>query len=274
MGLPPGAAPRRRFSRQLPDRTRRCDPISHEAGVAGVDLRSDGHFLTLPLFLVPRWWMVPPVWAMVNPRGPGASHHPAARPASRAVTPAPYVFLAGLAVGSAAQHVLRAGTRAVEMALTLAALVWVTRGGTCAGILLGIAAMIVCARRVPRLAGAARPVAHRQGGVATILVICGVAQLTLGWQNNGLALRPCGTAIPQVSADTQSVTSAPSHRAGPRLHGRVRPRWFPTSRATTAQAGNRRACRSPWSMDCCCSGAATAPCPVKSRRCSFRCCSC
>ena len=24
------------------------------------------HFLTLPLFLAPRWWMVPPLWALTN----------------------------------------------------------------------------------------------------------------------------------------------------------------------------------------------------------------
>lgn len=201
------------------------------------------HYITLPLFLVPRWSMVGAAWALVNLGAVVASFVYAYRLAAvdRRVSWAAIAVLGGLwGWFKPMQSCFEQGNiELIEMAITLAALVRVTRGRErAAGILLGTATMIKFA---PvgfvgwlGLRGRWRTVT---AAFITIVVIAGVAQFTLGWQNNGLALRSLWLrGVPQINADTQTVISTFLHRVGVLdvTDAYFPQRWFPDSRAAAA----------------------------------------
>lgn len=209
------------------------------------------HFLTLPLFVFPRWGMVPPAWALVNLISVIASFVFCCRLSgvSRQSPWAVIMFLGGLWLWFKPLQMCFAdgNIELVEMAITLAALDGVSRARQRApGILLGIAAMVKFAP-VGFLGWLAlrRQWKAVSAGLLTIGAIAVLTQMTLGFQNSGFALRSLwDRGVPQVNADTQSVTSVFLHQAG-RLDytdGYFPQRWFPTSRATAAAQTGMLAC--------------------------------
>ena len=201
------------------------------------------HFVTLPLFLMPRWSMVGAAWAVINLAAVIASFVYACRLAAvdRRVSWGAFAVLAGLWGWFKPMHSCfeQGNIELLEMAVTLAALVLASRGRErSAGILLGTATMMKFA---PigfvgwlGLRGRWRTVA---AAFITIVLIAGVAQVTLGWQNNGLALRSLWLrGVPQINADTQTVISAFLHRIGVLdvTDAYFPQRWFPDARAATA----------------------------------------
>lgn len=209
------------------------------------------HFLTLPLFILPRWWMVPPIWAMTNLLAIGASFVFAYRIAGvqQRVSWTPVVCLAAMWLWFKPLQICLAdgNIELVEMAVTMAALDGLVRGRQrLPGTLLGIAAMIKFAP-IGFLGwlGLRRQWRAVMSGLASIAVIAVLAQMALGWQNNGLALRPLwDRGVPQVNADTQSVTSMFLHHAGvvDYTDSYFPQRWFPTSRASAAAKAGELAC--------------------------------
>ena len=209
------------------------------------------HFLTLPLFLAPRWSWVGPMWATANLVATLSSFAFAWRLSAptRRASLTTFASVAALWLWFKPLQMCFAdgNIELVELAITLAALDAVTRARQrLPGVLLGAATMLKFA---PigflgwlGLRGHWRSV---KSGVVTIVIIAAVAQVTLGWQNNGLALRTLwDRGIPQVNADTQSVTSVFLHRAGVINHtdGYYAQRWFPTSRASVAAQAGELAC--------------------------------
>jgi hypothetical protein len=225
------------------------------------------HFLTLPLFLAPRWWMVPGLWALTNLAVLAASFVLGCRlsGAVRQVSWTALATLAGLWLWFKPLHLCFAAgnMELAEMALILAAVVALPQsGGRLPGILLGVATMIkflpvgflgwLVVRRQWRAVTA---------GVVTIAIITAVTSVTLGWRNSA-AFGPgdarsgpsssvrlhgqnrsrlavlWGGATPQVGADAQSITSIFVHFSGLLDYDNVHPylgqRWYPTSRLTTA----------------------------------------
>ena len=209
------------------------------------------HFLTLPLFLAPRWSMVPPIWALTNLIAISASFVFACRISGvrRQVSGTTIVWLAALWLWFKPLQICfgDGNIELVEMAITLAALDALSRNRLGkSGVLLGAATMIKFApvgflgwlalRRQWRAVTA---------GIMTILAIAVVTQMTLGFQNNGLALRSLwDRGVPQVNADTQSVTSVFLHGAGQLDHTDLYypQRWFPTARASAAALSGELAC--------------------------------
>ena len=209
------------------------------------------HFLTLPLFLAPRWSWVGPIWAFVNLSAVVVSFVCAYRLAGverRVAWPAIAAVVSMWLWFKPLQSCFEHGNiELVEMAITMSALVAVARGRSRGpGILLGIATMIKFAP-VGFLAWLMLRKEWRavKAGLATIGVIAVAAQVTLGWQNNGLALRSLwDRGVPQVNADTQSVTSVFLHQAGllDYTDSYYPQRWFPTSRARVAAETGELAC--------------------------------
>ncbi len=201
------------------------------------------HFITLPLFLVPRWSMVGAAWALINLCALLASFVYVYRlsGAERRVSWAAIAVLGGLwGWFKPMQSCFEQGNiELIEMAITLAALDRVRRGRErAAGILLGTATMIKFAPvgfvAWLGLRGRWRTVT---AAVLTIVAIAGLAQVTLGWQNNGLALRSLWLrGVPQINADTQTVISIFLHRVGvlDMSDAYFPQRWFPDARAATA----------------------------------------
>ena len=225
------------------------------------------HFLTLPLFLAPRWWMVPGLWALTNLTALTASFVLACRlsGAVRQVSWAALATLAGLWLWFKPLHLsfVAGDIEIAEMAMILAAVVALPRSrGRLPGVLLGAATMIkllpvgflgwLAVRRQWRAVNA---------GVATIAIIAAVTAVTLGWRNSavfgpkdpwaggaspvrleGNQRSPVavmwGGSTPQVGPDAQSVTSIFVHFSGLLDYDNIEPylgqRWFPTSRLITA----------------------------------------
>ncbi len=225
------------------------------------------HFLTLPLFLAPRWWMVPGLWALTNLTFLAASFVLVWRlsGAVRQVSWAALATLAGLWLWFKPLHLafVAGNIEIAEMAVILAALVTLPRSrGRLPGILLGVATML---KLLP--IGFLGWLAVRQqwrvvnAGVATIAIIAAITAVTLGWRNSA-AVGPkdprsdpsssvrleghkrspvavlWGGATPQVGPDAQSITSMFVHFAGLTDYDNRDPylgqRWFPTSRLSTA----------------------------------------
>ena len=201
------------------------------------------HFVTLPLFLVPRWSMVGTVWAAVNLCALMASFVYACRlsGAERRVSWNTLAVLLGLWCWfKPLQSCFEQGNiEILEMAVTLAAVVRFTRGReTDPGVLLGTATMMKFAPvgflGWMGLRGRWRVV---NAGFITIVLLAAAAQLTLGWENNGLWLRSLWLrGVPQINADTQTVISTFLHRAGvlDLTDGYFLQRWFPDARAAVA----------------------------------------
>jgi hypothetical protein len=199
------------------------------------------HFLTLPLFLVPRWSMVPTVWALTNLAALTLSFVLVCRlsGAARQVPGIVVVTLAGLwLLFQPLANCLASGNiEIIEMALILGAVVALQSSrARASGVLIGVAAMLkflpigflgwFVLRRQWRAALAT---------VATIAVIIAVTTVTLGWKEGGFR-RMSGAIVvlPQGGLHELSVTSLFIHRAGVLDYEEPTVRWFPWTRLLTA----------------------------------------
>jgi Tol biopolymer transport system component len=203
------------------------------------------HFLTLPLFLVPRWSMVPVVWAMINLAAVVASFLLVRQLASRwrpsmpttAVVAAMWMLYQPLA-----NCFTQGNIEILEMAITLGALVAVQRSKErLGGILIGVASMtkflpvgFLCwflLRRYYRAFLA---------GVATIGVIVAVTTVTIGWKESVIFGQVVQSVrAPDATLHNLTLTSLFLHRTAELLdpYGtRSNPMlgWFPSERAVVA----------------------------------------
>lgn len=204
------------------------------------------HFLTLPLLLVPRWSMVPVVWALVNCAALAVSFMlvrrlPSMRPASSTSTA---VLAALWLLYQPLVNCLSQGNiEIVEMAMILGGLVALSRGwGRLSGVVIGVAAMTkflpfgflawFLLKRRWRAFGY---------GIATVAVIVAIASVTLGWKD-AISLENIEWSMGSPLAGHQelSVTSLFMHRTGVLLLDASDPTsnpvaaWFPPERAATA----------------------------------------
>lgn len=199
------------------------------------------HALTLPLLLVPRWSLVPPVWAAMNLVAVMVSFGLACwlSGVARQVPRAALAALGGLwllyqpLVNCFAQG----NIEIIEMATTLAAIALLTKGkGNMAGALMGIAAMIkflpvgfvgwfLIRRRYRELAAS----------LVTIVVIAAVTAVTLGWANS-VTLQDMlwAESSPIAGFHESSVTSLFLHRTSVLDPGRATLYWIPSERSTVA----------------------------------------
>lgn len=195
------------------------------------------HFLTLPLLLLPNWSMVPKVWAVTNLLALAGCFVMTLRLSATTGKRSGFatVLLAGLwmlyqpLVNCFAQG----NIEIVEMTLLLAGLVALSRARPHAsGLLLGLATMTkflpggfllwLLARRQWRAL---------MTGMAAILVIAAVTQITLRWEENGTG-RDLLTAFsrPIAGAQQLSLTSLFEHRAGMMDGATGEVLWFPSLR--------------------------------------------
>lgn len=210
------------------------------------------HFLTLPLFLVPRWDWVPAAWALVNCAAIVASFQCVRRLAS------PDAIPWRLTIGLVAMWLLyqplanclsQGNIELVEMAILLGALVVLPRWkGAVSGSLIGVAAMI---KFLP--VGFLLWLLVRRGyravvsGVVTIAVIAVVTTVTLGWKDAAIFGQMEGAVeAPLAGLHNLSVTSMFLHRTSVLLQDTTPdgvpanpvPTWLPSARADrAAQAG-------------------------------------
>jgi hypothetical protein len=211
------------------------------------------HFLTLPLFLVPRWSMVPTVWALTNVAALSLSFVFVCRLSGVAprISWAVVAALAGLWLlfQPLVNCLAQGNIEIVEMALVLGALVRLQASkDRLAGALLGVAAMLkflpigflgwLLLRQRWRAVGA---------GVAAIAVIAAITTVTLGWRESTLA----SVMVSRDASDSRrlldesagwnnaglhelSVNSMFIHRAGVLDYDVPMIRWLPSERATLA----------------------------------------
>ena len=211
------------------------------------------HFLTLPLFLVPRWSMVPTAWALTNVVALVLSFVFVCRLSG--VTPripwAVVTTLAGLWLlfQPLVNCLAQGNIEIVEMALVLGALVRLQSSKErLAGALIGVAAMLkflpigflgwLALRQRWRAVGA---------GVAAIAVIAAITTVTLGWRESTLA----SVMVSRDDSDSRrllnesagwnnaglhelSVNSMFIHRAGILDYDVPLVRWLPSERANLA----------------------------------------
>jgi hypothetical protein len=207
------------------------------------------HVVTLPLFLVPRWSMVPATWAAINLCAVGASFVLALRLSGVAAQAprAAVVALAGLwlwyqpLVNCFAQG----NIEMIELAVTLAAILMLSRGsGGVSGVLIGIAAMI---KFLPVgflgwlfIRGRWRAFA---AGVATIALIAAVTAVTFGWRRNATIKDMLWAEdLPIAGFHESSVTSLFLHRAGVLdVSGKEQQHWIPSARETIAARAGKLA---------------------------------
>lgn len=206
------------------------------------------HFLTLPLFLVPRWSLVPSAWAIVNLGAIVASFILVRRLASAGrISMASTAILAAawMAYQPLANCFAQGNIEIVEMALILGAIVALPRWkGWVSGVLIGVATMTkllpvgflfwFLLRRHYRAF---------LSGLATITVIIAVTTVTLGWKDS-VIFKQIAVAVgtPDGTLHNLSVTSLFLHRTSVLLHntdvhgnstGPVL-KWFPSERASAA----------------------------------------
>jgi hypothetical protein len=200
------------------------------------------HVMTLPLFLVPRWSMVPAAWATINLVAVGGSFVLAYRLSGVAgqVPRAAVVALAGLWLGyqPLVNCFAQGNIEMIEMAITLAAILMLARGrGRGSGVLIGVAAMI---KFLPVgflgwlfIRGRWRACA---AGVVTIAIIGAVTAGTLGWTHNATVKDMLWAEdLPIAGFHESSVTSFFLHRAGVLdVTGRAQQLWIPSARETAA----------------------------------------
>lgn len=206
------------------------------------------HFITLPLFLVPRWALVPTVWALVNTGTLVLGFWLAIR---IAVSKPPSVAASGVVAvlwmlyQPLTNCLAQGNIEIIEMVLVLGALAAMTRWkGRASGVLVGIAAMT---KILPigflfwfALRRAWRPFIY---GLATIVVIAAVTAVTLEWKNSS-TYRDLTWAVDTPIAGTQelSITSSFLHRASVLLEtgsapgAGPTPRWFPSQRESVASS--------------------------------------
>ena len=199
------------------------------------------HFLSAPLLLVPRWSMVPMVWALVNAAALMVSFVLVCRLSGvvRQVSWATIATLGGvwLLYQPLANCFAQGNIEIVEMALILAAITTLPRSkGLWSGVLVGVATMtkflpvgFFCWFLLRRYWRAV------WSGLATIVLIVVVTTVTLGWKTSiSFRVMTWAAATPIAGFHELSVTSLFLHRAA--LLDSTVPvvRWFPTARAWTA----------------------------------------
>ncbi len=204
------------------------------------------HFLTLPLFLVPRWSMVPTAWALTNLAALILSFVLVCRlsGAARQVSWVVLVTLAGLWLlfQPLANCFAQGNVEIMEMALILGAVAALRSSRPRAsGVLIGVAAMI----KVLPIGFLGWFVLRRQwraavATVATIAVIIAVTSVTLGWKESGFRSIGGFLTVPSHGGLHElSVTSVFLHRAGVLDYEVPIVRRFPSARAlTAARAGD------------------------------------
>jgi hypothetical protein len=200
------------------------------------------HFLTMPLLAVPRWTLVPLVWAIVNVGALAVSFLLTWRLRSRPGTPsmAPVVAVAALwLLFQPAVNCLSQGNiEILEMTIVLAGCAWVRERRDAAGggalalaslikvLPAGFLAWLVLRRRWRALASAA----------AFLIGVCSITAVTLQWDHS--LTRRSSMAIvqdnPQAGFHELSITSLFMHRASRLDESTPEPRWFPVERRTAA----------------------------------------
>jgi Tol biopolymer transport system component len=195
------------------------------------------HFLTLPLLALPRYWMVPLTWALVNLAAISGSFIMVCR-LSRAGTllSPPVVLLAGLWLffQPLANCFAQGNIEILEMMMILAALALLLRGREySAGVLLGIATMT---KLLP--IGFLGWLAIRQrwrpviAGLAVIALSTGIAAVTLDWSRNiSLQRSDLVTDSPVAGVHELSITTFFAHRNSMLDYEKSTVRWFPSARA-------------------------------------------
>jgi serine/threonine-protein kinase len=194
------------------------------------------HVVTLPLFAVPRFWMVPIVWAICNLIFLAISFVLILRlsGAGRKVTPAALVVLAGLWLFF--QPLVNCFTQGnieiVELLFILASLALLQRGRQyTAGTLMGAAAMIkllpvgflgwFAIRRQWRALST---------GVAAFVVILGFAIASGAYGENLARFGGWIANTPFAGLHELSITSLYAHRAAMIDYGNSSAQWLPSER--------------------------------------------
>jgi hypothetical protein len=225
----------------------RWRPDFPTAGVLGADqgLWNYGpmfHFLTLPLLLVPRWALVPLVWAIVNVAALAVSFLLTWRLRSHGRNPSTTALLAIAALWLLFQPTVnclsQGNIEILEMTMVLAGCGWVReRRDTAGGAAFAVASLIkvlpagflgwlVLRRRWRALTAAA----------AVAIAVWSVTAVTLRWDHS--LTRRSSMAIaqdnPQAGFHELSITSLFMHRASRLDEITPEPRWFPIERRTAA----------------------------------------
>jgi hypothetical protein len=200
------------------------------------------HFLTMPLLLVPRWTLVPFVWAIVNVAALAVSFLLTWRLRSRSHSPSMTALVAVAALWllfqPAANCLSQGNIEIVEMTMVLAGCVWVRERRDAAGggafavaslikvLPAGFLGWLVLRRRWRALTAAA----------AVAIAVCAVTAVTLRWDHS--LTRRSSMAIaqdnPQAGFHELSITSLFMHRASRLDESTPEPRWFPIERRTAA----------------------------------------
>jgi hypothetical protein len=200
------------------------------------------HFLTMPLLLVPRWTLVPLVWAIVNVGALAVSFLLTWRLRSRPRTPSMALVVAVAALWLLFQPTVnclsQGNIEIVEMTIVLAGCAWVHERREAAGgaafalaslikvLPAGFLGWLVLRRRWRALAAAA----------AVAMVVCSVTAVTLRWDRS--LTRRSSMAIvqdnPQAGFHELSITSLFMHRASRLDESTPEARWFPVERRTAA----------------------------------------
>ncbi len=205
------------------------------------------HFVTLPLLLVPRWSMVPSVWAVTNLLALTASFVLICRLSQvQGIRWRGFAILAGLwLLYQPLVNCFRQGNiEILEIALILTAIVALPRAsGRMSGVLIGTAAMI----KILPIGFLAWFLVRRKwqavlAGVVTIAVIAAVTTVTLGWKDS-IQLQLAGPMIeaPVAGLHELSVTSLFMHRAGVLDIHVPEVRWIPSERAAVASRAGQLA---------------------------------
>ena len=199
------------------------------------------HFLTFPLFALPKWWMVPPAWALANLIALVVSFVCVCRLAEvsprvgwRQITVLASLWLLYQPLGTAFAS---GNIEIIEVAFILSAVVALqnAKDGR-AGTLLGAAAML---KFLPIGFLAWCALRHRWravvAGGATIAIVLGLTAVTLGWKDSVLAAA-MGSADGWSNAGLHelSVTSMFLHWAGVLDAAILEVTWFPSTRADVA----------------------------------------
>ena len=199
------------------------------------------HFLTLPLLALPKWWMVPPAWALINLVALTVSFLCLCKLSGvmRDVSWRTVAVLAGfwLLFQPLGTAFASGNIELIEMAFILAAVVGLqSRRDGVSGALLGAATML---KFLP-IGFLAWCVLRRRwravwAGAAMLGAVLIATALTLGWKDSVLAAAMGSqTGWSNAGFHELSVTSMFLHRAGMLDAAEPAVRWFPSARADVA----------------------------------------
>lgn len=199
------------------------------------------HFVTLPLLLVPRWWMVPPTWALINVVALAISfacvcrlsaQMPRVPRASLAVLASMWLLFQPLGTCFASGNI-----EIIEMTMILGAVVALqTSKDRTSGTLIGLATMIKFLP-IGFIAWFVLRKRWRAASFAVLAIACVaiVTTVTMGWKDSVMA---SAMASPDgwINAGFHelSVTSLFLHRAGILDYTGPSIQWLPTALGETA----------------------------------------